>query len=79
MAGHTGPYEVLVEQLTKLRKEQSLTQKELAERLGKPQSFVSKYESGERKLDVIEFILISQQIGVDPKEAFSKFFDLIDR
>ena len=73
------PYEVLVEQLTKLRKEQSLTQKELAERLGKPQSFVSKYESGERKLDVIEFILISQQIGVDPKEAFSKFFDLIDR
>ena len=43
----------------------SLTQAGLAERLSRPQSFVSKYERGERRLDVIEFLEVAKAIGVD--------------
>ena len=43
-----------------------LTQVELAERLQRPQSFVSKYEGGERRLDVVEFVEVTQAIGCDP-------------
>lgn len=52
--------------LSSYRKEKSLTQLELAEKLGKPQSYVSKYESGERRLDVIEFIDICKSLQIDP-------------
>ena len=40
--------------LRRLRQDRSLRQEDVAERLGKPQSFVSKYEAGERRLDVID-------------------------
>lgn len=43
-----------------------LTQTELSERLSRPQSFVSKYERGERRLDVVEFIEVANAIGADP-------------
>lgn len=48
------------------REKANLTQHELAKRLKKPQSFVAKYETGERRLDVIEFVVISRAIGADP-------------
>lgn len=47
-------------------------QVDLAERLGLPQSFVSKYESGERALDVLEARAVCIALGVS-------FHDLIDR
>lgn len=43
-----------------------MTQRELATLLGKPQSFVSKYERRERRLDVVEFVKIAKAIGIDP-------------
>jgi transcriptional regulator with XRE-family HTH domain len=43
-----------------------LTQTVVARRLRKPQSYVSKYEAGERRLDVIEFLHIARAIGFDP-------------
>jgi transcriptional regulator with XRE-family HTH domain len=52
--------------ITKARKAAGLTQQELAKRLRKPQSFVAKYEGGERRLDVVEFLGISFAIGADP-------------
>ncbi|NOH01486.1 MAG: helix-turn-helix transcriptional regulator [Chloroflexi bacterium] len=52
--------------LTKARLSKNMTQTEVARRLGKPQSFVSKYESGERRLDVIEFVAICKALGADP-------------
>ena len=52
--------------MIKARKQVKLTQRELAKRLGKPQSFVAKYEGGERRLDVIEFVNVLRAIGGDP-------------
>jgi transcriptional regulator with XRE-family HTH domain len=48
------------------RKSANLTQAELAKRLSRPQSFVSKYERGERRLDVVEFLEVTKALGMDP-------------
>jgi transcriptional regulator with XRE-family HTH domain len=49
------------------RRKAGLKQAKLAERLGKPQSFVAKYEGGERRLDVVEFLAVTRAIGIDPQ------------
>lgn len=51
--------------LVRVRKEAGLTQAELAVKLGRPQSYVSKYECGERRLDVIEFLEVAENLGID--------------
>jgi transcriptional regulator with XRE-family HTH domain len=56
--------------LTDARQKAALTQMDLGERIGKPQSYVSKFESGERRLDVVEFIAVARAIGVDPVPIF---------
>jgi transcriptional regulator with XRE-family HTH domain len=43
-----------------------LTQEALAKRLGQPQSFVSKFERGERRLDVIEFLDVTHALNIGP-------------
>jgi transcriptional regulator with XRE-family HTH domain len=63
----------LREQFIQARKRAGLTQVELAERLGRPQSFVSKYERGERKLDVIEFCEVSRALRIDPVVFLRRF------
>lgn len=55
----------LMELLIAARRGKGLTQTTLAERLGKPQSYVAKYETGERRIDVIEFLDITDAIGID--------------
>ncbi len=69
---HSAKYQRLLRLLVEVRKENNLTQQVVAKRLGKPQSYVSKYESGERRLDVIEFITVSRAIEVDPAELFKQ-------
>ena len=59
-------YARLQEVLIEARRAKNLTQVEVANRLGKPQSFVSKYESGERRLDVIEFIEVCKALSANP-------------
>lgn len=59
-------YQIFRQCMIAARKEAQLTQATLAKSLKKPQSFVAKYENGERRLDVIEFLLIARVIGVDP-------------
>lgn len=63
---HSAELLALRELLIAARDRAGLTQQKLAKRLGKPQSFVAKYEGGERRLDLIEFIVIAQAIGADP-------------
>jgi len=48
------------------RKEANLTQAELSAKLERPQSYVSKYERGERRLDLIEFLQLAQVLEIDP-------------
>jgi len=57
------------------RKAADITQVELAQRLGKPQSFVSKVERGERRLDVIEFCQLAEALGRDPAKLLQDFAD----
>lgn len=65
---------LLREMLISQRKKIDLTQSQLAEKLKKPQSFVSKYESGERKLDVIEFIEVLEILECSPTEFIDDFY-----
>lgn len=59
--------------LLRLARENSgLTQNEVAKRLKRPQSYVSKYESGERRLDVIEFLRVARVLGVVPAEVLKQ-------
>jgi transcriptional regulator with XRE-family HTH domain len=59
-------YDRALERLVHARKTARVTQAELAEKLGRPQSFVAKYEGRERRLDVAEYIKIARAIGADP-------------
>jgi ribosome-binding protein aMBF1 (putative translation factor) len=54
--------------LRQVRTEAGLTQTDVAARLGQPQSFVSKYESGERRLDVLELREVCRALGVSLPE-----------
>lgn len=65
-APHSAPYTRLRDLLAAARRKARLTQQEVADRMARPQSFVSKYESGERALDVIEFIEVCSALGVSP-------------
>jgi transcriptional regulator with XRE-family HTH domain len=62
---HSGGQGAFCELMVKARKAGGLTQRELADRIHKPQSFVAKYEGGERRIDVVEFLVICQAIGAD--------------
>jgi hypothetical protein len=61
-------YKRLLRLIVGARKSARLTQSELGRRLRKPQSFVSKFELGERRLDIIEFLDVAAAIGCDPSE-----------
>jgi transcriptional regulator with XRE-family HTH domain len=58
--------------LKDLREEKHLTQAQLARKLSVPQSFVSKYETGERRLDVIETVQICQALETSINQLLSK-------
>jgi transcriptional regulator with XRE-family HTH domain len=51
---YTPRYKAFLKRLRSAREAAGLTQVEVADRLGRPQSFVSKCESGERRVDVVE-------------------------
>lgn len=55
-----------------------LSQAEVAGRLRKPQSFVSKFERGERRLDVIEFREVARAIGIEPLRFLRKVYGPLD-
>jgi ribosome-binding protein aMBF1 (putative translation factor) len=54
------------------RQSADLTQSELAKKLSRPQSFVSKYERGERRLDVVEFLELARALGIDAVKFIKK-------
>ena len=58
-------YDCFLRLLREAREKAGLTQAEAAKRLKRPQSFVSKCESGERRVDVVEFIAFCKAYGAD--------------
>jgi transcriptional regulator with XRE-family HTH domain len=63
---HSFKHDIFRNLLIEARKDAQLTQVQLAEKLNIAQSFVSKYERGERRLDFTEFIEIADLLGIDP-------------
>jgi len=63
---HTRNYRLFLESMIRARKDAGVMQEQLAKRLNRSQSFVSKCENGERRLDVIELLHFLQSIGVEP-------------
>jgi transcriptional regulator with XRE-family HTH domain len=68
---HGTAYTALAAKLREARKDAGLTQQQAAKLLGKPQSFISKLESGERRLDAVELLTITQLYKKD-----ISFFDI---
>jgi transcriptional regulator with XRE-family HTH domain len=63
---HTAEQAAFRRLMLETRKSAGLTQQEVAKRLKRHQSFVAKYEGGERRIDVVEFLTISRALGADP-------------
>lgn len=67
----TDANQVVIDGLVSARKLAGLRQDDLAKRLKKSQSFISRIESGQRRVDVIEFYAIAMAIGADPVTLYS--------
>ena len=63
-------YRGIIAALREARRAADLTQVQVADRLGKPQSYVAKVEGYERRLDLVEYIAFCRAVGVDPKSLF---------
>lgn len=66
-------HRALITVVVATRLEKKITQRDLAERLGRSHSFVSKFESGERRLDTVEFVELAEALKVDPEVLFARF------
>jgi predicted transcriptional regulator len=75
---HDKAYKALIERLIEARLTAKLTQQSVADRLGKPQSYVAKVEGLERRLDVIEFLSMARAIGFDPMPAIKKAWRAVE-
>ena len=65
-------HEALIALLVEKRREAGLTQAQVAKRLKRYQSYVATVESGQRRIDVVEFLDIADAIGFDPREAIKR-------
>jgi transcriptional regulator with XRE-family HTH domain len=66
-------YARLIAMLVAVRHAAGIRQQTLAAKLGKPQSFIAKYEGGERRIDLVEFIAIARALDADPVKLFREF------
>ena len=68
----TGAHKHLVRVLKDARTKSGLKQEELAERLGRERTMISLIETGQRRVDVLEFYAIAKALGVNPTELFDE-------
>jgi transcriptional regulator with XRE-family HTH domain len=72
---HNTNYQLLLSVLTATRKRVGVSQVELAKRLGNTQTFVSKCERGERRIDAVELVEFAEALGVLPQELLSEYLN----
>jgi len=65
---HSLSYRIFRQMLAESRVSKGMLQQEVAEKLGKHQSYVSKYERGERRLDFTEFVTLADVLAIDVAE-----------
>ena len=70
---HTAAYRRLPRFLRTVREEADLTQRALGKRLRKPQSYVYNCETGNRRVDVAEFVAWANACKLEPLDAFRRF------
>ncbi|HEB3531231.1 TPA: helix-turn-helix transcriptional regulator [Burkholderia cenocepacia] len=70
---HDHRYPVIAELLTELRKQRGWLQQDVADKLDRTQTFVSKYESGARRIDLVELLDILRVLEADPHEFIDRF------
>jgi len=75
----TAAYAEIVEAVITLRKRAGLTQRELAERLGREQNLVGRIETRQRRIDLVEFVWICQACGADPEIEVAQLVRLVKR
>ena len=73
---HARSYQRLLPFIREMREKAGLTQRELGKRLQKPQSWVYNCETGNRRMDVTEFIRWARACDTDPQETFAMFLRL---
>ncbi len=69
---HSQPYVALREALKAGRKDAKLNQQQLADLMERPQSYVAKYETGDRRLDVVEFLDVCSALKLSPEELLRR-------
>jgi len=65
-------HKALISLLIEAREKAGLTQTELAEKIGEYQSFVARLESGQRRVDVVEFLELAEVLGFDASSAINE-------
>jgi transcriptional regulator with XRE-family HTH domain len=70
---HSHHYQIFRNMLIAAREQAGLTQVNVAEKLGRPQSFISKYERGERRLDFTEFIELADLFEINTSDFVARY------
>ncbi len=65
-------YQLVITLFKTTRISKGITQGQLADALGRPQSFIAKVENGERRLDIVESVHLSQLLGIEPEFMINK-------
>jgi len=69
---YSAEYQMVIKALREARIASHITQDELARAFGRPQSFIAKVESGERRLDVVEFVKLCRLVHISPDSILRK-------
>lgn len=68
----TKRYEVLQDILKEARNDLKLNQKQVAARIGRPQTYISDIETGVRRIDTVEFLRLAKALKLDPAKTIAK-------
>jgi transcriptional regulator with XRE-family HTH domain len=68
----TAAFEEVVRAVADMRKRAGLTQRELAEALGREQNYVARIETGQRRLDLVELVQVCRACNVDPEREIAR-------